>query len=232
MPRRATLLSLIAPFLYIAIYTTMTRSREDGATATTTTTLPADAVPTPKTFSDGLPLPQMIVFDLDYTLWPFWVDTHVSPPLKPSKDGGLTVRDAYGGSHGFYRDVASLLVTLRERNILIGAASRTCAPDLARQMLTLLSVPLGEGEGKTKAIGMFDHMEIYPGSKTTHFQKLQKKSGLPFEGMLFFDDESRNRNVETLGVVMHLVRDGVTRAEVDRGIEAWRKRNGRGEKEG
>lgn len=42
--------------------------------------------------------------------------------------------------------------------------------------------------------------------------------------MLFFDDEGRNRNVEQLGVCFWLVMDGVTRAEVDRGVQEWRRR--------
>ena len=45
--------------------------------------------------------------------------------------------------------------------------------------------------------------------------------------MLFFDDESRNKNVEVLGVTMWLVRDGVSRDEIDNGVRSWRKRNGR-----
>ena len=85
-------------------------------------------------------------------------------------------------------------------------------------------------EGK-RAISLFDHMEIYPGSKITHFNNLQKSTGLPFEEMLFFDDESRNKEVEKLGVVMQLVRDGVTRVEIDKGVQAWRKANGRTTKE-
>lgn len=53
------------------------------------------------------------------------------------------------------------------------------------------------------------------------------REGIAFEDMLFFDDESRNRDVEReLGVTFYLVRDGVTRAEIDAGVWEWRKRRG------
>ena len=108
-----------------------------------------------------------------------------------------------------------------------------------------MSAPAGEGEQKEpgkgvkgtkpeRAANFFFAPQMYPGSKVSHFHKIQaatrKRPGgeeVAFADMIFFDDESRNRNVETeLGVTFVLVRDGVTGEEVDKGVREWRRRRG------
>ena len=93
--------------------------------------------------------------------------------------------------------------------------------------LRLPSSPKSPPSTSAKALSAFDYLEIYPGDKKTHFNRLHKSTGHAFEEMLFFDDESRNKNVETLGVVMKLVTAGVSRGVIDEGVRKWREKNGR-----
>uniref|UniRef100_A0A0A9ZEJ3 Magnesium-dependent phosphatase 1 n=2 Tax=Lygus hesperus TaxID=30085 RepID=A0A0A9ZEJ3_LYGHE len=155
-------------------------------------------------------LPKLVVFDLDYTLWPFWVDTHVTPPFR--KLNGQVV-DTGGKKIEFYPEVPQILQTLQDLNIPIGVASRT-----------------GEVDGANQLIQLFDwdkyfwQKEIYPGCKKTHFNSFKKSSGTPFEEMLFFDDEHRNIvDLQSFKVTAILVENGMTMKELQRGLDEFAK---------
>lgn len=243
------------------------------ATTSTSSSHPSGAPSLPKILADDLPLPRLIIFDLDYTLWPFWVDTHVTPPVKVVNAQHSVCTDKIGDTYSFYPEVPSILYTLGlvVSGVRLGIASRTNAPELAREMLKLLHVSppppppssssspssalpptaegtaggggAGAGDGKKmtattstrdkkmmkprRAVELFDAgLELYPSNKIRHMEALAKKTGIPYSEMLFLDDESRNRDVETLGVTMWLVRDGVTWKEVENGVKEWRARRG------
>lgn len=197
----------------------------------------------------GEPLPKLVAFDLDYTVWPTWVDTSVDGPLKRRGEDLNKVYDRSGSPLSLYPHVPPILFFLQSKNITVAAASRTCAPTIARQALNNLliiddGVSLEESENTVTAssirqsnngkgrqsftpiptMKLFDQLEIYPGSKITHFRKIQEKTGIPFEDMVFFDDEHRNAEVSTkLGVHFELVgNQGTDLATFENAIRQWR----------
>ncbi|XP_076449804.1 magnesium-dependent phosphatase 1-like [Babylonia areolata] len=156
--------------------------------------------------------PHLIVFDLDYTLWPFWVDTHVDPPFKMEKNG--KVRDVHGREVKYYGDVPEVLRDLHSQGYKLGIASRTSCPEEANDLTRLFNWDQ-----------FFHFREIYPGSKVTHFKKLHRDSGIAFEDMMFFDDEHRNIvEVGKLGVTCIFVDSGVTKQVVSDAMQEHEKR--------
>lgn len=135
-----------------------------------------------------------VVFDLDYTLWPCWCDTHLIPPLKPVSE--TAVCDASGFRLELFRDVPSILKDLRRQKIVVIGASRTARPDIARQLLQLYRI-----EGRPM-IECFDSLQWGQGSKIKHIQnavqELDISDVLNTGNIILFDDELRNQDVKRI----------------------------------
>nr|CDS31076.1 magnesium dependent phosphatase 1 [Hymenolepis microstoma] len=161
-------------------------------------------------FADLSRKPKLIVFDLDFTLWPFdCIDyTHSHLTIRDDK-----VYDSFNHVvEPFPESGAVLQIIKEELNTKIGVASSTAAPRMGRKFINLF--------GWEK---YFDYVEIYPTDKTRHFRKLENDSGISFQDMLFFDDLGFNiRDVSSLGVhCVHVNEDGVDLALLRSGLESF-----------
>ncbi|GMH03034.1 hypothetical protein Nepgr_004873 [Nepenthes gracilis] len=145
-------------------------------------------------------LPRLVVFDLDYTLWPFYCECR-SKREMPS----------------LYPHAKGILFALKDKGIDVAVASRSPTPDIAKTFLDKLGVQ-----------SMFVSQEIFSSytHKTEHFQRIQWRTRIPFTSMLFFDDEDRNiQAVKKMGVTSILV-DGVNLEALRQGLTEFSKNSG------
>ncbi|CAH1269164.1 Hypp4111 [Branchiostoma lanceolatum] len=104
------------------------------------------------------PRPELLVLDVDWTLWPFHTDMDVSPPFKKDSSGEVT--DSRGKTIQPFPDVPRILDWLKGNGYTLALASRTWAPSDMERLLILLDWNK-----------YFSYKEIYKGTKTKHFSK-------------------------------------------------------------
>jgi magnesium-dependent phosphatase 1 len=162
--------------------------------------------------------PELIVFDLDFTLWDCggaWIDC-ATYPFTRHENGKVT--DERGLDLKLYTDMPEILAHSKEQGARISIASRTHEPGWALDLLGLFGL-----------VDYFEHPQIFPGEKRPHFHELHSITGITFENMLFFDDEPRNiEAVGSLGVCCVPVEKGVDWSTYHAGIEQFSSANRRG----
>lgn len=164
--------------------------------------------------------PQVIVFDLDYTLWPYFVDCQ-EPPFKLTKKNGTSMyidQNDFELSH--FRDVSVIIKTLRtecfKNGERLAIASRSTTPDLAMQLVEFF-------EWKPH----FDSFQIYSTPKSVHMNAIKQELKLnSFKEFLFFDDETYNtKTTEPMGIKSCLLNTstGLTLDELINGLKRFDK---------
>jgi magnesium-dependent phosphatase 1 len=163
-------------------------------------------------------LPKLVVFDLDDTLWypEMWLIS--GPPFRKDPHTGA-VYDRSNQQVQLFpgaKRVLSEIVQKYRGIIKVGYASRTDYPKWAFQCLQLIEV---DGVSLHE---LAEYMEIYPGDKKQHFRNIQRVSKIPFEHMIFYDNENRNTiSVAQLGVCCYYTPDGMTYKHWQKSLTAF-----------
>lgn len=181
------------------------------------------------------PRPKLVVLDLDQTVWPFDAaePRYGLPHQSTATLGGVLCQ---GGEARAFSEAADVIRALRHgsdgagRGFAMAVASCNSRKEVCLSLLTKFGFMR---DGGASCGGIDENLvEIYPGSKRTHFQRIFATCRVPYTDMLFFDDRGSNVRVsQGFGVVGHQVSptQGLTREAFAAGLEAWRaQRRSRG----
>jgi magnesium-dependent phosphatase 1 len=185
-------------------------------------------------FSDGAK-PDLVVFDCDYTLWPFDCDKDIRAPYIICENG--IILDHMFRKSNPYKDVISIVEGLVDADIPIAYASRNPSNYQVEELLKSILI---NPKTKPHIRNMWDvlqsrsffHAYSSNGSgpgKTKHFQAIHNATGISYNKMIFFDDLPDNINhARLIGITSVLVtqKNGLTWRDINNGFNAWRSYNG------
>ncbi|WJZ84475.1 hypothetical protein VitviT2T_004078 [Vitis vinifera] len=128
-----------------------------------------------------------------------------------------------------YPHAEGILYALKEKGIDMAIASRSPTPDIAKTFLDKLGIKsmlVAQFQTAVESLHIFllyllwIAQEIFSSlsHKTQHFQIIHR-TGVPFNSMLFFNDEDRNiESVSKMGVTSILVGNGLNIGALRQGL--------------
>lgn len=159
-------------------------------------------------FDDIESLPEVIVFDLDDTLWTGEVDCTGGPPFARVNNSRHTVVCSRRRQVSLFKDIPFIFDELVDSDIKIGYASRTWEPDWAKAALAEFSC------GRTEVVNMWTAAAAHGWGdvcKVSHLNEISNQLQLPISSMVFIDNEMRNiRDVSKLGATCGYCPNGLT----------------------
>jgi magnesium-dependent phosphatase-1 len=172
--------------------------------------------------------PKIIVFDCDWTLYPFDCDKHLVGPFKKVS---TFVLDGHGRCAAPYAAVPNILGAIVDAGIPVAFLSRNPSAGPLEQLLRTL--PLASArfpDGSLwDAMPSRDYFHAYGSQgigkgKDRHFAALYSLTGIGPSEILFFDDLPENiAAAEAKGIASILIGDqGLTWSAFSAGIRRWR----------
>jgi magnesium-dependent phosphatase 1 len=171
----------------------------------------------------GTRVPELIVFDLDDTVW--FPELYMMCGAPWSKDELGRVTDVCGEELAVYpaaREALKMIHTYEAfEGTRVAVASRTNRAQWAREAMKLQVI----APGVTLQDVAGDLAEIYPGSKRKHLASLREKTGVPYHRMCFFDNEGINvEEVAQLGVTSVYCPGGMSQGAWEEGLRKYARR--------
>jgi magnesium-dependent phosphatase 1 len=182
--------------------------------------------------------PRLIVLDLDGNLWRpemyelTWDGYNHSPFTKISD---TKVKSQINTVVSLIGDVAELLDEfVLEQHIgksrdtftatQLAISSRTDVPIWAKELLSKFTLPRSQRTLQDVITGPW---EISYDRKVIHFQRLTKDTGIPWQDMVFFDNEYANcQSIAQLGVTVGYCPQGITRSIWESTMKAYPNTDG------
>lgn len=176
-------------------------------------------------YLDANCLPGAFLFDLDFTCWPFWLDSYTDgPPFRQHADG-VTVVDSHGTRVEMNSHVPEILCALHKAKMPIVLCSRSDAPEWCYEVIRLYVLDPGHMPPLRFQDVIHPASVVRPArSKVQHLKEIQFALQIPFERLLFFDDEERICE-EARGMGVRCVNvgkeSGVTRDMFEHGLRLF-----------